>query len=143
MIAREAEDAVQHQVAEYESEAEERNAQSENSAMDRVMRVLAEERPKMERLLQRETDRMQKAYQEELEGRTNEMNLRFASLDLVARQAEESRAQAESAAVAFIEAEKARMEAEYNAAVQGADWHGVDKRDVTGYHPVSAFQLIA
>ena len=102
VIAHEAESAVQHQVAEYESEAEGRNALNENAAMNQLAHALAEERSKMELLLHREAEKVQRAYQEELEKRTNEMNLRFASLEIAARQAEESRVQNERAALAFF-----------------------------------------
>ena len=72
----------------------------------------------MELLLHREVEKVQKAYQEELEKRTNEMNLRFASLEIAARQAEGSRVQNERAALAFFEAERTKMEPAYHAALR-------------------------
>ena len=118
VMAQEAESAVQHRVAEYESEAEGRNALQKNMAVNHMANALAEERSKMELLLQREAEKVQKAYQEELERRTNEMNLRFASLELAAKQAEENRVQNEKAAFALFESERTRMEAAYHAAIQ-------------------------
>jgi hypothetical protein len=135
-FANEAAIAAERQIADFETATQDRNSKSEASLVQQMNRMMEEERSVMGRVLQAEVLNMRKAYDDELARRTDEMNGRFAALELTAVRAEAQRAQAERVLSAMVESERAKNE--QAAAAMDVEWQRIEKQVV--YHTPEAAQ---